>query len=391
MTVHRWFAAKACPGEYLYSRHGEIAEKVNALLGTQQTTTTVTGTPSTGSASDEKAIWDFLSGKIGNDCGVAGLMGNLYAESALRSNNLQNSYEKKLGCTDASYTQAVDNGSYDNFVRDSAGYGLAQWTYWSRKQNLLEYAKSVGKSIGDLNMQLGFLYKELYESYSGVLKTLKSAKSVREASDAVLLKFERPANQGESVQKKRAEYGQKYYDKYSSSVPVTEQPSTEALKYSVGDIVMFSGGKHYGSSNAESGSVAKASRAKVTVVNKGGKHPYHLRAVNTAGAFISGVYGWVDADTVSGATSTSKPTTKADYAQKKDASLSGTYEVTAPSGLHIRAGASTSKSSLGVLKNGTKVSNYGYYSVASDGTKWLYVKTSDNVVGFCSSKYLKKC
>ena len=33
MTVHRWFANKACPGEYLYSRHGDIANRVNALLG----------------------------------------------------------------------------------------------------------------------------------------------------------------------------------------------------------------------------------------------------------------------------------------------------------------------------------------------------------------------
>ena len=32
MTVHRWFAAKACPGDYLYSRHGDIASKVNAIL-----------------------------------------------------------------------------------------------------------------------------------------------------------------------------------------------------------------------------------------------------------------------------------------------------------------------------------------------------------------------
>ena len=32
MTVHRWFANKACPGDYLYSRHGEIAARVNALL-----------------------------------------------------------------------------------------------------------------------------------------------------------------------------------------------------------------------------------------------------------------------------------------------------------------------------------------------------------------------
>lgn len=33
MTVHRWFANKACPGEYLYSRHGQIADEVNKRLG----------------------------------------------------------------------------------------------------------------------------------------------------------------------------------------------------------------------------------------------------------------------------------------------------------------------------------------------------------------------
>jgi hypothetical protein len=33
MTVHRDYAAKDCPGAYLYDRHGEIADKVNAILG----------------------------------------------------------------------------------------------------------------------------------------------------------------------------------------------------------------------------------------------------------------------------------------------------------------------------------------------------------------------
>ena len=99
-------------------------------------------------STNEQKIWNFLKEKIGSDLGVAGLMGNLYAESALKPGNLQNSYEKKLGYTDSSYTEAVDDGSYSNFVRDSAGYGLAQWTYWSRKEALLNYAKSVGKSVG---------------------------------------------------------------------------------------------------------------------------------------------------------------------------------------------------------------------------------------------------
>lgn len=82
--------------------------------------------------------------------------------------------------------------------------------------------------------------------------------------------------------------------------------------------------------------------------------------------------------------------TKVDYAQKYDKALAGTYKVNASSGLHIRAGAGTSKTSLGVLKNGAMVSNYGYYSLVGTA-KWLYVQTADGVVGFCSAAYLKKC
>ena len=33
MTVHRWFANKECPGEYIYQRLGNIASEVNTLLG----------------------------------------------------------------------------------------------------------------------------------------------------------------------------------------------------------------------------------------------------------------------------------------------------------------------------------------------------------------------
>lgn len=40
MTVHRWFAKKSCPGEYLYERHGDIAAKVNAILKPKKETPT---------------------------------------------------------------------------------------------------------------------------------------------------------------------------------------------------------------------------------------------------------------------------------------------------------------------------------------------------------------
>lgn len=162
----------------------------------------------------EQTIWQYLQSKLNNPYGTAGLMGNLYAESGLNPQNLQNSYEKKLSYTDSEYTNAVDSGEYKNFTNDSAGYGLAQWTYWSRKVNLQNFAKDAHKSIGDLEMQLDFLWKEL-QGYKGVLETLRKATSVREASDSVLLKFEKPADQSESVQKKRAGYGQVYYEKFA--------------------------------------------------------------------------------------------------------------------------------------------------------------------------------
>ena len=191
----------------------------------------------TGKTNEEK-IWNYLTAAGLNACGAAGLMGNLYAESALSPINLQNTFEKKLGYTDAAYTAAVDSGAYDSFVRDSAGYGLAQWTYWSRKKNLLDYAKSRGKSIGDLEMQLDFLMKELSGGYRAVLDVLRTATSVRTASDAVLLQFERPADQSAAVQERRAGYGQKYYDKYAAGQQA-EKGSGKTMGYTNSPLVSY--------------------------------------------------------------------------------------------------------------------------------------------------------
>ena len=41
---------------------------------------------------NEEKIWNYLIGKGLSVYGAAGLMGNLYAESGLRPNNLQNSF-----------------------------------------------------------------------------------------------------------------------------------------------------------------------------------------------------------------------------------------------------------------------------------------------------------
>lgn len=181
-----------------------------------------------GKTNEEKFL-NYFRNKGFNDYGISGLYGNIYCESGLIPNNLQNTYNTSLGMTDQQYTDAVDSGKYTNFVYDSAGYGICQWTYWSRKKNMLDFAKAHGKSIGDLEMQFDFLYQELSQSYASVVSVLKNAKSVREASNAVLLNFERPADQSTSVQDKRASEGQRFYDQYVTILGVSKGGSQ--MKY----------------------------------------------------------------------------------------------------------------------------------------------------------------
>ena len=177
---------------------------------------------------NERKIWNKLIYSGMTKAGTAGMMGNLYAESLLNPKNLQNSYEKSLGYTDESYTSAVDSGKYTNFVNDSAGYGLAQWTFWVRKQALLNFAKSQNKSIGDLDMQLDFLIKELKEDYAYLWSALCKTDDVKAASDAVMLQFERPADVSEPAKTKRYEFSKKYYNMFASAT--SKIPSTELVQ-----------------------------------------------------------------------------------------------------------------------------------------------------------------
>lgn len=256
LTVHRWFANKSCPGDWMYARMGNLAATVTSKLG--GSTTTVADD---GSMTDAEMYAYFKSQGL-NDYGVSGLMGNLYAESALAANNLQNTGNTKLGMTDAEYTSAVDSGSYTNFVKDGYGYGLAQWTYYSRKQDLLDFMTTAGVSIGHKKKQCEFLIKEL-AGYASVLNTLKNAASVREASNAVLTGYEKPADQSESVQAKRAGYGQTYYDKYAansntqasgSEISVSSLPAVPfTVKVIINDLNYRSKGSMDGTINGQTG------------------------------------------------------------------------------------------------------------------------------------------
>lgn len=162
--------------------------------------------------------------------GALGVEANLYAESGFNPNNLQNTSNKRLNMTDEEYVTAVDNGSYTNFVKDSAGFGLAQWTYWSRKQALLQYAQSGGKSIGDLYMQVKHLLMELRQKKS-LYKLLTSSDNCRKCAIEVMLQYERPANQSEKAQQVRADYATELYEYFKSKEvnSVTEKQLREQI------------------------------------------------------------------------------------------------------------------------------------------------------------------
>lgn len=146
-----------------------------------------------------------------SDNGIAGVMSNINFESGFLSTNLENKYEQILGYNDQSYTAAVDNGSYNNFANDSAGYGLCQWTYYTRKAALLNSAKSNGVSIGDVGNQISFLFRELKNGYSGLYNAIISgSESVDSIASNFCHNFENPANHTQ-CDTTRVSYARSYY------------------------------------------------------------------------------------------------------------------------------------------------------------------------------------
>lgn len=150
---------------------------------------------------------------------AAAILGNLKAESGLKANNLQNGYEQILGMTDETYTSSVDSGNYSKvcFYSDKAGYGLAQWTYSTRKKMMYEYVvEKMKKSIGDTEAQFAFLLYELSVNFKSLVEELKACSTVKAASDLILTKYEAPADQSERVKNQRASYAQEFYDKFAN-------------------------------------------------------------------------------------------------------------------------------------------------------------------------------
>ena len=153
----------------------------------------------------ERQVYDILVEAGISHAGACGILANAQAESEFCSDNMENSYNKKFGVTDAEYTQLADLEQVD-FVNDAVGYGLWQFTYYEFKQVLLDTARSNGASVSDVETQTETLIKILKTpEFSGLMKFLKNTSDPALASEKFMLVFERPAVISTSARHERAD------------------------------------------------------------------------------------------------------------------------------------------------------------------------------------------
>lgn len=134
--------------------------------------TSKSGTSTNGTASEnEKACYKFLTETMGlNTAGACAVLANINQESGFKTK--------------------IDGDS-------GTSYGLCQW-HNTRKTNLINFCKNNGYDLNSVEGQMSYLYKELRESYSGVLDKLKNTQNTAQgAYDSAYyfcVHFEVPAN-----------------------------------------------------------------------------------------------------------------------------------------------------------------------------------------------------
>lgn len=144
--------------------------------------------------------------------GAAAVLGNVQHESAFKPDNV----EDRSGINDQEYVRRVNSGamSKQQFMSDTFGFGLAQWTYPPRKGWMWDWFKERGKSIDDLEEQVSFLIWEMKEHYSGCWNQCCRSEDLNANVRKLLWEWENPAN-------KEAQMGVRYtaalqwYSKFS--------------------------------------------------------------------------------------------------------------------------------------------------------------------------------
>lgn len=141
-----------------------------------------------------QTIYNLLRGYGLSEAGALGMLGNWECESGCEPYRVQGDYQSSRAISKA-YVAAIEGGlsTREKFANDQKGFGLAQWTYFSRKDMLWEVWKQSGKHIDSVELQVDFAMRELQGEYSGLLSYLKSAEAIYDCTDRICREYERPA------------------------------------------------------------------------------------------------------------------------------------------------------------------------------------------------------
>lgn len=167
------------------------------------------------------------------------MMGNWQCESGLEPNRLQGDFSPYRTLS-KDYVRRIEDFtlSRDSFSHDSKGFGLAQWTYWSRKEALWVMWHSSGVSIASPELQVKFALYELKTDYSSLFDYLMVANDLYTATSRICKEFERPA-----VNNVDARFSAAKKLKYEIDLDqAEEQPPEETHELVLSDLSMGSSG-----------------------------------------------------------------------------------------------------------------------------------------------------
>ena len=134
MTVHRWFANKACPGEYLYSKHFYIADEVNKILNQSKPVIEEKGDFATMNSNEKKAyVKDLYAKYLGRIADQGGL--NYWVKEITDKTNLVD-FEKKFANNDEARKHAVTCAYLNVFNRKPDKSGLQYWMNWLKTNSI---------------------------------------------------------------------------------------------------------------------------------------------------------------------------------------------------------------------------------------------------------------
>jgi len=156
------------------------------------------GTGDLSGKDNKQKIWNYLNSKGLTPFQVAGIMGNMQAESGgtFDPRIVEFGFPNSAGVISRPGKPETwdDNVPPDKNKNGQPGYGLVQFTFPTIKQGLRDWAAKNGKKGGDLGIQLDYLWNEMTVGvYKGLYQKMKDTKTIEEASDLFLYQYEKPA------------------------------------------------------------------------------------------------------------------------------------------------------------------------------------------------------